>query len=45
MGGLHFVGKPRAWNFGRLLGFVSGSEFASNELTHSMIRNGEQLKK
>lgn len=30
--GLHFVGKPAAWSFGPLLGFVSGSEFASTEL-------------
>jgi hypothetical protein len=30
--GLHFVGKPAAWSFGPLLGFVSGTEFASNEL-------------
>ncbi len=30
--GLHFVGKPAAWSFGPLLGFVSGAEFASTEL-------------
>ncbi len=30
--GLHFAGKPAAWSFGPLLGFVSGAEFASNEL-------------
>jgi cation diffusion facilitator CzcD-associated flavoprotein CzcO len=30
--GLHFVGKPGAWSFGPLLGFVSGAEFASTEL-------------
>jgi len=30
--GLHFLGKPAAWSFGPLLGFVSGAEFASNEL-------------
>jgi FAD-dependent urate hydroxylase len=36
--GLHFVGKPAAWSFGPLLGFVSGAEFASNELVRSMIR-------
>jgi len=29
--GLHFLGKPAAWSFGPLLGFVSGAEFASNE--------------
>jgi len=38
--GLHFVGKPAAWSFGPLLGFVSGAEFASNELVRSMGRNG-----
>lgn len=34
--GLHFVGKPASWSFGPLLGFVSGAEFASNELVWSM---------
>lgn len=34
--GLHFVGKPAAWSFGPLLGFVSGTEFASNELARSI---------
>jgi len=33
--GLHFVGKPAAWSFGPLLGFVSGTEFAANELVYS----------
>jgi hypothetical protein len=37
--GLHFVGKPAAWSFGPLLGFVSGAEFASNELVRSMTRS------
>jgi len=36
--GLHFVGKPAAWSFGPLLGFVSGAEFASTELVRSMAR-------
>ncbi len=36
--GLHFVGKPAAWSFGPLLGFVSGAEFASKELVRSMTR-------
>jgi len=36
--GLHFLGKPAAWSFGPLLGFVSGAEFASNELVRSMTR-------
>ena len=30
--GLHFVGKPAAWSFGPILGFVSGAAFASSEL-------------
>jgi hypothetical protein len=37
--GLHFVGKPAAWSFGPLLGFVSGTEFASNELVRSITGN------
>ena len=37
--GLHFLGKPAAWSFGPLLGFVSGAEFASNELVRSITRN------
>ena len=35
--GLHFLGKPAAWSFGPLLGFVSGAEFASKELTRSIL--------
>jgi len=38
--GLHFVGKPAAWSFGPLLGFVSGAEFASNELLRCLARSG-----
>jgi len=39
--GLHFVGKPASWSFGPLLGFVSGAEFASNELVNSIAgKNG-----
>ena len=34
--GLHFLGKPAAWSFGPLLGFVSGTEFAANELVYSL---------
>jgi FAD-dependent urate hydroxylase len=34
--GLHFLGKCAAWSFGPLLGFVSGTEFASTELVHSL---------
>ena len=40
--GLHFLGKPAAWSFGPLLGFVSGAEFASTELTRCHHR--EQWK-
>ena len=36
--GLHFLGKPAARSFGPLLGFVSGAEFASNELVRSITR-------
>jgi hypothetical protein len=37
--GLHFLGKPAAWSFGPLLGFVSGAEFAATELTRSIVGN------
>lgn len=37
--GLHFVGKSAAWSFGPLLGFVSGTEFASTELVRSISRD------
>jgi hypothetical protein len=37
--GLHFLGKPAAWSFGPLLGFVSGAEFASRELIRVMARD------
>jgi hypothetical protein len=37
--GLHFLGKPAAWSFGPLLGFVSGTEFAANELVQVITRN------
>jgi FAD-dependent urate hydroxylase len=41
--GLHFMGKPAAWSFGPLLGFVSGTEFAAKELVRSLSRsNGKQ---
>lgn len=36
--GLHFLGKPAAWSFGPLLGFVAGAEFASTELVRSLSR-------
>jgi FAD-dependent urate hydroxylase len=34
--GLHFLGKSASWSFGPLLGFVSGTEFASTELVRSL---------
>jgi FAD-dependent urate hydroxylase len=37
--GLHFVGKSASWSFGPLLGFVSGTEFASTELVRSLKQN------
>jgi hypothetical protein len=37
--GLHFLGKPAAWSFGPLLGFVSGAEFASKEMISVMARD------
>lgn len=37
--GLHFLGKPAAWSFGPLVGFVSGTEFAANELVRSIAGN------
>ena len=37
--GLHFIGKPAAWSFGPLLGFVSGAEFASKEILRSIARS------
>lgn len=40
--GLHFVGKPAAWSFGPLLGFVSGAEFASTELVRCIARNNSR---
>jgi FAD-dependent urate hydroxylase len=36
--GLHFMGKPAAWSFGPLLGFVSGTEFAAKELVYGITR-------
>jgi hypothetical protein len=41
--GLHFLGKPAAWSFGPLLGFVSGTEFAAKELVRS-IASGNGAK-
>ena len=35
--GLHIIGKPAAWSFGPIVGFVSGTEFVSNELSKSIV--------
>jgi hypothetical protein len=41
--GLHFLGKPAAWSFGPLLCFVSGAEFAANELVRFVTgKNGRK---
>jgi thioredoxin reductase len=37
--GLHFTGATAARKFGPLVNFVTGTEFASNELTRYMVRN------
>jgi hypothetical protein len=37
--GLHFVGATAARKFGPLLYFVTGTEFASKELTRYLVRN------
>jgi FAD-dependent urate hydroxylase len=39
--GLHFLGKPAAWSFGPLVGFVSGTEFAATELVRSIRKSQE----
>ncbi len=36
--GLHFLGKPAAYSFGPLLGFISGAEFAAKELIRAVGR-------
>ena len=36
--GLHFVGKPAAWSYGPIVGFVSGTEFTAKELVRSISR-------
>jgi len=37
--GLHFLGKPGAWSFGPIVGFVSGTTFASPELARAISRS------
>jgi hypothetical protein len=36
--GLHFLGRPAALSYGPLLCFVSGTEFAANELLRAFPR-------
>ena len=43
---LHFLGKPAAWSFGPIVGFVSGTEFASTELVRTICHaNGYGCRK
>jgi hypothetical protein len=35
--GLHFLGAPSAWNFGPLMFFVCGTDFAARELARSIV--------
>jgi cation diffusion facilitator CzcD-associated flavoprotein CzcO len=37
--GLHIIGKPAAWSFGPIVGFVSGAGFASTELVRSIAHS------
>jgi len=36
--GLHILGAPAAWSFGPLMQFVSGTTYASEALTRSLVR-------
>jgi thioredoxin reductase len=40
--GMHFVGAPAAWNFGPLMRFVAGTEFASPAVAHRILRAKER---
>jgi len=44
--GLHFLGAPSAWNFGPLMFFVCGTDFAARRLARHLAiplsRNGSQ---
>ncbi len=40
--GLHFLGAPSAWNFGPLLFFVCGTDFAARTLARYMAREVHQ---
>lgn len=35
--GLHILGAPAAWSFGPLMQFVSGTQYASQALVHSIV--------
>lgn len=39
--GLHFLGKPAAWSFSPIVGFVCGTEFAATEFLR-VARNGNK---
>ena len=41
---LHFIGATAARSFGPLLYFVTGTEFASRELTSHLSKNGRQVE-
>ncbi|HKV25413.1 MAG TPA: FAD-dependent oxidoreductase [Candidatus Acidoferrum sp.] len=36
--GLHFLGAPAAWSFGPLMRFVAGADFASRNVTRSIVQ-------
>jgi hypothetical protein len=40
--GLYFLGAPAAWNFGPLMRFVAGTEFAARTLTRGIIAKRTQ---
>jgi thioredoxin reductase len=40
--GLHFLGAPSAWNFGPLMFFVCGTDYAGNRLARYMAAHGSR---
>jgi cation diffusion facilitator CzcD-associated flavoprotein CzcO len=40
--GLHFMGAPSAWNFGPLMFFVCGTDYAGNRLARYMTAHGSR---
>lgn len=40
--GLHFLGSPAAWNFGPLMYFVAGTEFAAGKLARHIAAAGRR---